>query len=165
MSHYLSDPSRFHKLCDIYWDCLNTCNVDSPHRVSQDLMTWRRGSAQMVIRVNPELHNITFYSILVTGVVPSEQMYSHLLAYNALQRREALGLMDIQGRPSILMKYTLELELALPSVVQRHVLQLQEVADELDTDLASRFGGELQFDDWQKLSQNQVDDLIGSLFG
>jgi hypothetical protein len=45
------------------------------------------------------------------------------------------------------------------------VFYLQERADYLDTELASKFGGTLHFEDWKKLDQKSVDDMIGALFG
>jgi hypothetical protein len=156
---------RANKLGNEVWNWLLQAKVAQPHQLRPDLMTWRRGSAQMVLRVNAELGNVSIYSALVSGVRPNEALYKYLLAYNSLQRREALGLLDRDGRWYILLKYTLEMELATQDVIQRHVFFLQERADALDTELAERFGGTLRFEDWKKLDQASVDSMIGDLFG
>ncbi|MDH4225639.1 MAG: YbjN domain-containing protein [Deltaproteobacteria bacterium] len=171
MSNFKNTPipvqnsTQLKKLFDSYWEILLNARVEHPSRVQQDLMTWRRGSAQMVLRVNPTLGNVTIYSVLVSGVDPTEKLYRYLLAYNSLQRKECMGLAEKNGTFSVVMKYTLELELGLPSVIQRHVFQLQEIADDLDTELAEMFGGSLHYNDWNKMSQSDVDTLIGDLFG
>lgn len=147
------------------WNWLLQAKVAEPHQLRADLMIWRRGSAQMVLRVNAELANVSIYSALVSGVRPNEALYKFLLAYNGLQRRESLGLLERGGRWYILLKYTLEMELASREAIQRHVFYLQERADALDTELAERFGGTLHFEDWKKLDQASVDSMIDDLFG
>ena len=153
---------------DLYrtlWDSLCEANVVDPHQIRPDLMTWRRGSAQVAMRINPELNNVSIYSVLVSDVQPSEPLYRYLLAYDNLQRLETLGLLEQGGRWYIILKYTLELQLVSTEVLQRHVFYLQERADELDTELAGQFGGTLHFEDWQKLQQGDVDSMIDNLFG
>jgi hypothetical protein len=147
------------------WNWLNLANVAEPHQLRPDLMIWRRGSAQMVLRVNAELGNVSIYSALVSDVRPNEALYKYLLSYNSLQRRESLGLIERERRWYILLKYTMEMELASQDSIQRHVFYLQERADALDTDLAERFGGTLRFEDWKKLDQSAVDNMIDDLFG
>ena len=153
---------------DLYrtlWDSLCEANVVDPHQIRPDLMTWRRGSAQVAMRINPELNNVSIYSVLVSYVQPSEPLYRYLLAYNNLQRLESLGLLKHGDHWYIILKYTLELQLVSNDVLQRHVFYLQERADELDTELAGQFGGTLHFEDWQKLQQGDVDSMIDNLFG
>jgi hypothetical protein len=152
-------------LYDKHFEGLRRAKVSSLTRVRKDLLTWRRGSAQIVLKINPVLNNLSIYSVLVTGVNPTMELYRYLLSYNTLQRRESLGLFEREGRFYIVLKYTMELEIASVEVVQRHVFALQEVADELDTELAKRFGGNLQFEDWNKLDQGSVDNLLSNLFG
>ena len=130
-----------------------------------DLFTWRRGSAQMVLKVNPALNNLSIYSVLATGVHPSTDLYRHLLHYNILQRRESLGLFEKGGKLYIVLKYTMELELVTNEVLQRHILAMQEIADQLDTELVNQFGGALHFNDWDRLDQSGVDDLLEDMFG
>jgi hypothetical protein len=153
------------KLGNEVWIWLQAAKVAQPHQLRADLMTWRRGSAQMVLRVNAELNNVSIYSALVSGVRPNEALYKYLLTYNTLQRRESLGLVERDGRWFILLKYTMEMELATQDAIQRHVYFLQERADALDTELAERFGGTLRFEDWKKLDQKSVDSMIDDLFG
>jgi len=157
--------AQANKLGNEVWEWLQQAKVAEPHQLREDLMTWRRGSAQMVLRLNAELGNVSIYSALVSGVRPNEALYKYLLSYNTLQRREALGLLEREGRWYILLKYTMEMELASRDVVQRHVFFLQERADALDTELAERFGGTLRFEDWKKLDQASVDSMIDDLFG
>ncbi|MBI4082651.1 MAG: hypothetical protein HY423_08585 [Candidatus Lambdaproteobacteria bacterium] len=147
------------------WGYLSKTSVVNPRRIRPEVFVWRRGSAQMVLRVNPELSNVTFYSVLVSDVRPSDALFRHLLQYNALQRREAMGLVEREGRLYVVMKYTLELELVTASSIQRHAYAMQEVADQLDTELAGTYGGQLHYEDWKKLDQSGVDTLLGSLFG
>jgi len=59
----------------------------------------------------------------------------------------------------------MELELATEPIVQRHVYALQEMADQLDTQLARAYGGNLHFEDWDKMDQQGVDNLLDNLFG
>ena len=128
-------------------------------------MTWRRGSAQLTIKVSPDLDNLSIYSVLLSGVTPNESLYRYLLSYNVLQRRESLGMTEKKGKVYIVLKYTMELEVCDEQSLQRHILALQEVADKLDTELAEKFGGSLQFEEWERLDQDSVDDLLGDLFG
>lgn len=153
------------KLYNSYWNGLESSNLPELKRVREDLFTWRRGSAQMVLKVNPALHNLSIYSVLVTGVDASIEMYRHLLHYNILQRRESLGLFEKDGKQFIVLKYTLELELVNDEVLQRHVFAMQEIADQLDTELVNQFGGVLHFNDWDKLDQTGVDSLLEDMFG
>ena len=147
------------------WDCLQKTHVVDARRLRPDLMTWRRGSAQLTIKVSPDLDNLSIYSVLVSGVTPNESLYRYLLSYNVLQRRESLGMTEKKGKVYIVLKYTMELEVCDEQSLQRHILALQEVADKLDTELAEKFGGSLQFEDWERLDQESVDDLLGDLFG
>ena len=147
------------------WGCLQKTHVVDARRPRPDLMTWRRGSAQLTIKVNPSLDNLSIYSVLVSGVTPSESLYRYLLSYNVLQRRESLGMTEKDGKVYIVLKYTMELEICDEQSLQRHILALQEVADKLDTELAEKFGGSLQFADWDRLDQDSVDDLLGDLVG
>jgi hypothetical protein len=147
------------------FQALAAAKVQELKKIRKDLMTWRRGSAQLALRINPVLHNLSIYSVLVTDVAPSMELYRYLLGYNTLQRRESLGLLERDGRNYIVLKYTMELELAQEAAVQRHVFALQEIADALDTELAEQFGGKLHFDDWKKLDQKSVDNLLDNLFG
>lgn len=153
------------KLCDTFWNDLQGMKLSELARPRTDLMAWRRGSAQMVIKVNAALNNLSIYSVLVTGVEPSADLFRHLLHYNILQRREALGVFEKNGKLFIVLKYTMELELVNEEVLGRHVYALQEIADQLDTELVNQFGGVLHFDDWDKLDQGSVDNLLESMFG
>jgi hypothetical protein len=153
------------KLYESYWKCLQEANLRELNRVREDLLTWRRGSAQMVLKVNPGLNNLSIYSVLVTGVEPSLELYRHLLHYNILQRRETLGVFEKGNKLFIVLKYTMELDLVTEEVLQRHVYALQEIADQLDTELVNQFGGVLHFADWDKLDQSGVDNLLESMFG
>ena len=153
------------KLCDTFWNDLNAMELKEMSRPREDLMSWRRGSAQMVLKINPALNNLSIYSVLVTGVEPSVEMFRHLLHYNILQRRESLGLFEKSGKLYIVLKYTMELELVNAEVLGRHVYFLQEVADQLDTELMNQFGGVLHFDDWDTLDQSGVDGLLSEMFG
>lgn len=157
----IQDPSS---VSEHVWESLKRTHVVDPRRPRPDLMTWRRGSAQLTIKVNPELDNLSIYSVLVSGVTPNEQLFRYLLGYNVLQRRESLGMTEKNGKVYILLKYTMELEVVNDDSLQRHILALQEVADNLDTELAEKFGGSLQFEDWERLDQDGVDDLLGNLF-
>jgi len=152
------------KLMEAIWNALQNSNLVDLQKVRPDLMTWRRGSAQLVLRVNPQLDNLSIYSVLVAKVKPSEALYKHLLSYNVLQRRESLGMIEKDGETFITLKYTMEINLANEDVLQRHVFALQEIADELDTELVNKFGGILHFDDWKKLDQKSVDSMIVNLF-
>jgi hypothetical protein len=158
-------PAEWDRLYESYYQTLVTANVKELNKVRKDLLTWRRGSAQLVLKVNPVLNNFSIYSVLVTDVNPSMELYRYLLGYNSLQRREALGLIDRANRHYIVLKYTMELELATIPVVQRHVFALQEIADNLDTELAQQFGGRLTFQDWNKMDQKSVDNMMENLFG
>jgi hypothetical protein len=151
-------------LYDSYATALRDANVAELKRARKDLIMWRRGSAQVVLKINPALNNLSIYSVLVTDVTPSMELYRFLLNYNTLQRREALGMIERDQRHYIVLKYTMELEVASVAVVQRHVFALQEIADQLDTELARQFGGKLHFEDWNKLDQKSVDNLMQSLF-
>lgn len=153
------------RLYEQYWRDLQAANLHDLQRVRDDLMTWRRGSAQMVLKVNPGLNNVSIYSVLVTNVEPTPELYRHLLHYNVLQRRETLGMLERDGTYFVVLKYTMELDLASDAVLIRHLYAMQEIADQLDTELANQFGGVLHFDDWDKLDQAGVDNLIDSLFG
>ena len=153
------------KLYDTFWNDLQAATVSDLKRSREDLMIWRRGSAQMVLKVNPALNNLSIYSVLVTGVNPSVELFRHLLHYNILQRRESLGVFEKGGKLFIVLKYTMELELVSEEVLIRHVYALQEIADQLDTELVNQFGGTLHFDDWDKLDQSGVDGLLESMFG
>ena len=159
------NPAQLDALYESHFQALKRANVKELHRVRKDLITWRRGSAQVVLKINPVLNNLSIYSVLVTDVKPSIELYRYLLGYNTLQRREALGLFEQDGKLYVILKYTMELELATLEVVQRHVFALQEVADELDTELANKYGGKLRFEEWTKLDQGRVDNLLDSLFG
>ncbi|HEX7927234.1 MAG TPA: hypothetical protein VF678_06570 [bacterium] len=158
-------PAEWDALYQSYYDTLQTSKVKELTRVRKDLITWRRGSAQLVLKVNPVLNNFSIYSVLVTDVNPTVDLYRWLLSYNSLQRRESLGLIDRNNQHYIVLKYTMELELATIPVVQRHVFALQEIADNLDTELAQQFGGKLHFEDWNKMDQKSVDSLMENLFG
>ncbi len=153
------------KIYDRFFACLQEASLAELSRVRDDLFTWRRGSAQMVLKVNPALNNLSIYSVLVTGVEPSVELYRHLLHYNILQRRESLGLFEKGGKLFIVLKYTMELDLVNDEVLGRHVYALQEIADQLDTELVHQFGGTLHFDDWERLDQAGVDSLLESMFG
>jgi T3SS (YopN, CesT) and YbjN peptide-binding chaperone 1 len=153
------------KLYDGFWRDLQAINVVDLKRMRGDLFTWRRGSAQMVLKVNPALNNLSIYSVLVTGVEPSLELFRHLLHYNILQRRETLGVFEKADKLFIVLKYTMELELVKGEVLQRHVFAMQEIADQLDTELVSQFGGMLHFTDWDKLDQSGVDNLLANMFG
>ncbi len=153
------------KLYNHVWEALNKIHAVDPRRSRPDLMTWRRGSAQLTIKINPELDNLSIYSVLVSGVTPTDELFRYLLSYNVLQRRESLGMTEKGSKVYIVLKYTMELELVNDESMQRHILAMQEVADKLDTELAEKFGGSLQFEDWDRLDQNSVDNLLGDLFG
>lgn len=153
------------RLYESYYQTLKAAQVKELNKVRKDLLTWRRGSAQLVLKVNPVLNNFSIYSVLVTDVRPTLELYRYLLGYNSLQRRESLGMIDRNNRHYIVLKYTMELELASVPVVQRHVFALQEIADQLDTELAQQFGGKLRFEDWNKMDQKAVDQLMENLFG
>jgi hypothetical protein len=162
-----SDFSTGPKADKIYndvWNSLTKTSVVEPHQVRPDLMTWRRGSAQLALKVNPALDNLSIYSVLVSGVAPSEELFRYLLSYNVRQRRESLGLLEKDGKTYIVLKYTMELELSSEEVLQRHIYAMQEIADRLDTELVGQFGGNLQFEEWKKLDQASVDKLLGNLF-
>ena len=159
------DPAQAEELYSKFWDYLQAANVVDPKQERKDLITWRRGSAQLAMKINPALNNASIYSVLVASVTPSEALFRHLLAYNVLQRRESLGLIEKDGKTFIVLKYTLELELVTQGALQRHVYALQEIADALDTELVKKFGGTLHFDDWAKLDQKGVDDMMLNLFG
>lgn len=157
--------AELEKLYESYYATLEAAKVKELNRVRKDLLTWRRGSAQLVLKVNPVLNNFSIYSVLVTDVKPTVELYRYLLGYNSLQRRESLGMIERGGRHYIVLKYTMELELATIPVVQRHVFALQEIADNLDTELAQQFGGKLHFEDWNRMDQKAVDNLMENLFG
>ena len=159
------DKAWAEDLYNSYWDDLQPIKLVAQKRVRNDLFTWRRGSAQMVLKVNPALNNLSIYSVLATGVHASTDLYRHLLHYNILQRRESLGLFEKGGKLYIVLKYTMELELVTNEVLQRHILAMQEIADQLDTELVNQFGGALHFNDWDRLDQSGVDDLLESMFG
>jgi hypothetical protein len=162
-SHY--DKEWAAQLFDGYWRELQRIELVDLKRMRADLFTWRRGSAQMVLKVNPALNNLSIYSVLVTGVEPSVELFRHLLHYNILQRRETLGVFEKSGKLFIVLKYTMELELATDEVLGRHLFAMQEIADQLDTELVSQFGGVLHFSDWDKLDQGSVDSLLENMFG
>ena len=153
------------KLYEDFWRHLEGIKLVDLKRTRADLYTWRRGSAQMVLKVNPALNNLSIYSVLVTGVEPSLELFRHLLHYNILQRRETLGVFEKGGKLFIVLKYTMELELVNQEVLQRHVFAMQEIADQLDTELVSQFGGGLHFSDWDRLDQGGVDSLLANMFG
>lgn len=153
------------QLYETYWEDLQNIKLVDLKRMRADLFTWRRGSAQMVLKVNPALHNVSIYSVLATGVDPSVELYRHLLHYNILQRRETLGLFEKGDKLFIVLKYTMELDLVTNEVLQRHVFAMQEIADQLDTELVSQFGGVLHFSDWDRLDQSGVDNLLENMFG
>jgi hypothetical protein len=153
------------KLCENFLHDLEAIKLVDLKRVRGDLFSWRRGSAQMVLKVNPALNNLSIYSVLVTGVDPSLELFRHLLHYNILQRREALGVFEKGGKLYIVLKYTMELELVKGEVLQRHVFAMQEIADQLDTELVGQFGGVLHFSDWDRLDQGGVDSLLENMFG
>ena len=160
-----SKEAHAEKLYEQFWQALAATKVSQAERVRKDLITWRRGSAQMVLKINPTLNNISLYSVLVADVEPSEALFRHLLAYNVLQRRESLGLVEKDGCIYIVMKYTMELEVVTVEALQRHVYAFQEIADQLDTELVKQFGGSLRFEEWTKLNQEGVDTLLDDLFG
>ncbi len=147
------------------WNDLVKAEVMNPKQVQADLMTWRRGSAQIALRINSSLNNLTIYSVLVANVNPSVKLYQNLLAYNYLQRPECLGMLNQEGQWYIILKYTMELEIVSDDVLQRHVFQIQERADKLDTELAAEFGGSLHFEDWDTVGQNEIDSLFDNLTG
>ena len=153
------------KLFEQLWSHLLGIKLVDLKRTRDDLFTWRRGSAQMVLKINPALNNVSIYSVLVTGVEPSIELFRHLLHYNILQRRETLGVFEKGGKLFIVLKYTMELELATSEVLGRHVFAIQEIADQLDTELVGQFGGVLHFSDWDKLDQGGVDNLLANMFG
>ena len=88
-----TDPQA-EKLYAAIWDYLLETNVVDPRQVRKDIMSWRRGSAKLVIKINLALGNLSIYSVLVSNVHPTEALFRHLLHYNVLQRRESLGLMS-----------------------------------------------------------------------
>ena len=153
------------KLYEAHWADLQSIALVDLKRMRGDLFAWRRGSAQMVLKINPALNNMSIYSVLVTGVEPSLELFRHLLHYNILQRRETLGVFEKGGKLFIVLKYTMELELVSHDVLQRLVFAMQEIADQLDTELVSQFGGVLHFSDWDKLDQGGVDNLLENMFG
>jgi hypothetical protein len=159
------DQAWADKLYNDFWNGLQNSNLKELDRSKNDLFTWRRGSAQMVLKINPALDNISIYSVLVTGVEPTIDLYRHLLHYNILQRRESLGLFQKGHKQYIVLKYTMELEMVTDEVLLRHVFVMQEIADQLDTELMNQFGGSLHFDDWDKLDQSGVDNLLENMFG
>lgn len=118
----------------------------------------------IALQVNPGLGVLTIYSVLVTGVEPSLEFFRYLLEYNILQRRECLGFIEKHGQYYVVMKYTIELELAAPEALQRNIYAFQEIADKIDTQLAEDYGGTLHFDDWEKMDQSAVDNLLDDLF-
>ena len=158
----LNDPNA---IGQHVWESLQKTHVVDPRRPRSDLMTWRRGSAQLTLKISSALDNLSIYSVLVSEVTPTEELYRYLLGYNVLQRRETLGMTEKSGKIYIVLKYTMELELVTDESLQRHILALQEIADKLDTELAERFGGTLHFEDWERLDQDSVDNLLGDLFG
>ena len=155
---------EIHALYDSYFITLKHANLRDLKQSRKDLLMWRRGSAQLVLKINANLNNLSIYSVLITDVDPTPELYRTLLTYNTLQRREALGMVEREGKSYIVLKYTMELEVATMPVVQRHVFALQEIADQLDTELAKQFGGKLHFEDWEKMDQKSVDNLMESLF-
>jgi hypothetical protein len=159
------DQAHADELYDSFWRYLNAANVAEPQRIRKDMMTWRRGSAQMVLKINAALNNVSIYSVLVAGVDGTEELFRYLLTYNVLQRRESLGLVEKKGKLYIVLKYTMELEIVDGPVLQRHVYAMQEVADKLDTEIAQQFGGSMHFADWDKMDQKGVDDMLENLFG
>lgn len=159
------DRTHADHLYDNFWRDLEAAQVVDLQRLRHDLLTWRRGSAQMALKINPALNNVSIYSVLVSDVQPNEALYLHLLSYNNLQRRESLGLLQRHGRWFVILKYTMELEIVTSEVLRRHVYHLQEMADQLDTELVERFGGRLHFEDWKRLDQDEVDSLLDDLFG
>ena len=152
------------EICDSIWGGLTSSNVVEPKRVKTDLMTWRRGSAQLALKISPALDNLSIYSVLVSEVSGSEALFRYLLRYNVRQRRESLGLIEKEGKTYIVLKYTMELEIISNEVLQRHIFALQEIADKLDTELVEKFGGNLKFEDWDKLDQSSVNNLLDDLF-
>ena len=158
------DPSWAREICETCFKALTDSHVQELSRNREDLMTWRRGSSQLVLKVNPGLNNFTIYSVLASGVEPSMALYRYLFTYNILQRRETLGLFENNGEWYVVMKYTMELELAQPVVLQRHIFALQEVADQLDSELVNHFGGSIHYKEWDKLDQSAVDNLLDDLF-
>ncbi len=158
------DKEEARRFCDKLFASMEEAKLYNLFRVREDLITWRRGSAQMVLRINHVLDNITFYSVLVTGVSGSMDLFRRLLHYNTLQRRESLGLLEQDDSLYVVLKYTMELLLVNPDVLMRHVFTLQEVADYMDTDLVNQFGGSMQFEDWGKVDQNKVDQMLTALF-
>jgi len=152
-------------LSQLAWDALQKANVAESKKLRPDLMTWRRGSAQMALRINEELGNVTIYSVLVSGITPSDELYRYLLKYNSLQRRESLALLENEGILYIVLKYTIGIDWVTQDMLEHHVFAMQEVADKLDTELADKYGGQLTFDDWNKMEQSQVDHLLDDLFG
>lgn len=153
------------ELYDKFYSHLSVAEVAELTRVRDDLFTWRRGSAQMVLKINPSLNNLSIYSVLVTGVDATVELFRHLLHYNILQRRESLGLFEKGGKVYIVLKYTMELDLVSADSLGRHVFFMQEIADQLDTELVEQFGGVLHFNDWDKLDQGSVDSLLENMFG
>ena len=163
--HVDTQPVTAQQVFETCWNAVSTANLRQLSRIREDLMTWRRGSAQVALLVNPSLNNLTIYSVLVTGTEPSLEFFRYLLRYNILQRRECLGFVEKQDQFYVVMKYTMELELAMPDILQRNIYAFQETADKMDNDLVAVFGGSLHFEDWEKLDQPAVDNLLDQLFG
>ncbi len=159
-----TDKAQAAEFHDKIWNSLTSTNVVEPQRVKKDLMTWRRGSAQLALKINPTLDNLSIYSVLASDVPPSDALFRYLLGYNVRQRRESLGLLESEGKTYIVLKYTMELQIIDQEVLQRHIYALQEIADELDTELVEKFGGLLRFEDWNKMDQGSVDHLLDDLF-
>ena len=86
-------PAELDRLYASYFATLRDAKVTELNKVRKDLLTWRRGSAQLVLKVNPMLNNFSIYSVIVTDVTPTPELYRYLLGYNSLQRRESLGLL------------------------------------------------------------------------
>ena len=164
-THPEYDHEHASELYDTLWNYVSEAKVVDLKKMRSDLITWRRGSAQMALKINPLLINISIYSVLLSNITPTEELYLHLLAYNNLQRRECLGLLHKENRWFVILKYTMELEIVDSDALVRHVYHLQEVADKLDTEMAEQFGGQLHFEDWDRMAQGEVDNLLDDLFG
>jgi len=160
-----ADSAKTRALGASFWGYLSRANLANLRRLRDDLFSWRRGSAQMVLQVSPHLGTFSIYSVLVAGVQDSPELYRYLLNYNTLQRREALGFVERDHQRFVVLKYTMELELGAEAIVQRHVYALQEIADRLDTELVRAYGGSLHFEDWDRMDQAGVDNLLDDLFG
>ena len=100
----LTKDQHDEKLRNQLWESLNKTHVVDPRRPRPDLMTWRRGSAQLTIKINPQLGNLSIYSVLVSGVTPTEGLFRYLLSYNLLQRRESLGMAEKGDKVYIVLK-------------------------------------------------------------